>query len=268
MFEKSYLLLLLVITLRYLIVAGLAFLVFYVLFRKVFVAKRIQAKFPKNKDYYREIGYSLITSFIFALYGYVLLGTSVRSYTQVYDNISDYGVPYFILSVVIVIFLHDTYFYWTHRLMHHPKLFRTVHLIHHHSTNPSPWASFSFHPIEGFIEAGIILVIVFLMPIHPMAIVSFILFMTVYNVYGHLGYEIFPGWLVRSRAGQWLNTSTNHNMHHKFFKENYGLYFRFWDEIMGTTHPKYQQTLQALVAPETIATREVAVGLTAEPAHG
>lgn len=26
---------------------------------------------------------------------------------------------------------HDTYCYWTRRAMHHPKLFRTVHRVHH-----------------------------------------------------------------------------------------------------------------------------------------
>jgi sterol desaturase/sphingolipid hydroxylase (fatty acid hydroxylase superfamily) len=38
-------------------------------------------------------------------------------------------------------------------------------------------------------------------------------------------------------------------MHHKFFKGNYGLHFRYWDEWLGTTHLKYQETLTKLVSP-------------------
>jgi sterol desaturase/sphingolipid hydroxylase (fatty acid hydroxylase superfamily) len=85
--------------------------------------------------------------------------------------------------------------------------------------------------------------------------------MTVYNVYGHLGYEIYPRWLVNSRLGRWLNTSTNHNMHHQYFKGNYGLYFRFWDEAFGTTHPQYAQKLAALVdQPQARETEKVGAG--------
>jgi sterol desaturase/sphingolipid hydroxylase (fatty acid hydroxylase superfamily) len=64
---------------------------------------------------------------------------------------------------------------------------------------------------------------------------------------GHLGYEVYPAWLVNSRVDKWLNTSTNHNMHHKYFKGNYGLYFRLWDELLHTTHPHYDKTLASLV---------------------
>jgi sterol desaturase/sphingolipid hydroxylase (fatty acid hydroxylase superfamily) len=35
-------------------------------------------------------------------------------------------------------------------------------------------------------------------------------------------------------------------MHHKLFKQNYGLYFRFWDMLMGTTHEKYEQTFMEI----------------------
>ena len=33
-------------------------------------------------------------------------------------------------------------------------------------------------------------------------------------------------------------------MHHRYFEGNYGLYFRWWDIWMGTTHPRYDETLQ------------------------
>ena len=229
---------------RYFFFAGLSFLLFYVIFNKASVKKRIQKKFPKTSDYYREIGYSLLTAIIFSITAYLILQTSFKNYTLVYDTIDEFGIPYFILSFFLIIFLHDTYFYWMHRFMHHPKVYKWVHLIHHKSTNPSPWASYAFHPFEAVLEAGILLLVVFLFPVHKLALSFFILFMIIYNVYGHLGYEIYPYWLLKSKVGKWLNTSTNHNMHHEFFVGNYGLYFRFWDEIMGTTHPNYNHQLE------------------------
>jgi sterol desaturase/sphingolipid hydroxylase (fatty acid hydroxylase superfamily) len=130
--------------------------------------------------------------------------------------------------------------------MHHPSIYRWVHKVHHLSTNPSPWAAMAFHPIEAVIEAGIIVVVVLMFPVHPLAIGIFLLFMMVYNVYGHLGYELYPAGFAHSKIGRWINTSVNHNQHHQHFKGNYGLYFLFWDRLMGTIRPDYEERFEEL----------------------
>lgn len=234
---------------RYVIIAGVAFLLFYVFFTSRFARFKIQKLFPKQQDYVREVGYSFLTFFVFALVGIVMASDIVLPHTQIYTDISEFGWAYLVLSVLLALLIHDAYFYWTHRLMHHPKLFKLFHLTHHCSVNPSPWAAFAFSPLEAVVEASAVLFIVFLIPIHPVGILTFLVLMTIFNVYGHLGYEIYPPWLVKSSLGKWLNTSTNHNMHHTYFKGNYGLYFRFWDELMKTTHPKYDTTLENLINP-------------------
>ncbi|UII21722.1 sterol desaturase family protein [Fulvivirga ligni] len=229
-----------VMLLRYLLAAGISFIIWYVLRKSAWSYKKIQLKFPTGKDYLREVGYSLLTIVIFTLVAIILFSPFVKPYTLVYSEISTYGYGYLVLSIFMLILLHDTYFYWTHRLMHHKRLYRLSHLIHHKSTNPSPWAAFAFHPIEALFEVGIIVLAVFLFPLHRLAIAAFLIFMIIYNVYGHLGYELYPKRFYKHWLGEWLNTSTNHNMHHEFVKGNYGLYFTFWDRIMGTTHKKYE----------------------------
>ncbi|MCF8276458.1 MAG: sterol desaturase family protein [Flavobacteriales bacterium] len=233
-----------IVTLRYLFFASLVFFPCYFWFKNSIAWRRIQAKFPVRKDYQREIGYSLLTFVFFGLSG--LLVFVIKDHTQLYANISDYPIWWFVLSIPVALVIHDTYFYWTHRLMHHPKLFKAFHLVHHKSTNPTPWASFAFHPLEAMVESGIIIVLAFIIPMHLYALMLFLVVMTMENVMGHLGYEFFPKWLTRSKLGFWLNTSTNHNMHHKYFDGNYGLYFRWWDEWMGTTHAKYTATLEEI----------------------
>lgn len=249
--NNNYLVFLLFMALRYFLFAGVAFGFFYVLFKNKFLNIKIQRLFPKQKDYRREIGYSFFTMFIFSLYAILIFKTPVTQFTKIYKDIHEHSLVYFFASILLALVIHDTYFYWTHRLMHHPKLFKWFHLVHHKSTNPSPWASYSFHPLEAIVEGGIIIIVVFLIPIHPAAIGLFLLIMLSYNVYGHLGFEIFPRWLLRTRLGKWLNTSTNHNMHHKYFNDNYGLYFRFWDKLMHTTHPKYDETLNRIKGIKT-----------------
>ena len=230
-----------VLSLRYFLIAGIAFVVFYVIKKKQWQYKRIQFEFPSLKDYQREILYSLFTFCFFAVVGVFLIFGPIAPYTLKYASIEDNGLVYYVFSIVLMIILHDAYFYWSHRLMHHPKLFRFFHKVHHQSTNPSPWAAFSFHPLEAFVEAGIIGFIVFLIPFHSSAVMIFLVIMTMDNVMGHLGYEIFPKGMNRHWLGKWINTSVNHNMHHKYFHGNYGLYFTFWDRIMGTTRPEYDE---------------------------
>lgn len=229
--------------LRYFIAGGLAFLVYYVLFKKQFSYKKIQLKFPSMNDYRREIGYSMITILIFTVVAVSLFATPLRHYTQLYYDLSAHSWGYWFLSIFLMIILHDTYFYWMHRAIHHPKIYKMVHLVHHKSTNPSPWASYSFHPIEGVLEAAVIYPIAFLIPYHPTALMTFLVFMIVYNVYGHLGFEILPKKWHNSLIGRWINTSVAHNVHHKYFKGNYGLYFLFWDRLMGTYNEEKGQEI-------------------------
>ena len=161
------------------------------------------------------------------------------------------GWPYLLGSVGLMVLLHDAYFYWAHRLMHARPLYRFFHAVHHRSTNPSPWAAFSFHPLEAAVEAGIIFAIAFLIPCHPLALLGFMVVMTAFNVSGHVGYEFLPRWLTAGRVGRLLNTPTAHNLHHQHHRTNFGLYFRFWDIVCRTTGGDYEKTLARLQGGRT-----------------
>ena len=229
---------------RYLLLAGIPFLIFYVWKKNQKQASKIQPKFQKTADYQREVFYSVLTFVMFSVIGVLLYHPVVRPHTLLYKDWNQYGTAYGILSFFLLILLHDTYFYWTHRAMHHPKLFKAFHLVHHKSTNPSPWAAFAFQPTEAFVEAGILILAAFVMPLHGYVILAFLVFMTTYNVYGHLGWELYPARFNRHFLARWLNTSVNHNQHHQYFRGNYGLYFRWWDELMHTTRADYDATFE------------------------
>ena len=117
-------------------VAGIAFITFYLLLRFFLRRRKIQPKFPKVSDYAREIGYSAITISIFSVVTLVFLKIPfISKYTTLYTDINAYSRFYFFAIFPVMFLMHDTYFYWTHRLMHHKKLFRLFHLVHHQSTN-------------------------------------------------------------------------------------------------------------------------------------
>jgi sterol desaturase/sphingolipid hydroxylase (fatty acid hydroxylase superfamily) len=171
--------------------------------------------------------------------------------THLYLDVSAYGWPYFCFSLVAMLFLHDAYFYWSHRLSHASKvMFRRFHRIHHQSLNPTPYADIMFHPVDALVHAGFIPLFLFTLPVHPLALGLFLATVTVVNAVGHIGYEIFPyHWL--SRPGlRWISQATSHNLHHSKVHCNYGLYFRFWDKLCGTYHPETDELFRRC-APDT-----------------
>lgn len=216
-------------------------LFFYVVFRRVFRRHRISQREPTLGQMTREALHSLRS---IAIYGLVTTGVvycEILGWTRLYLRVESYGWTWFVLSIAVMIVMHDTYFYWTHRLMHHPRLFRLFHHAHHLSTSPTPWAAYAFSPLEALVQAGIGPLIVFLVPVHPAAFGLFMTWQIAFNVVGHCGYELFPRWMMRSGLGVFLNTVTHHAQHHEKFRANYGLYFNVWDRLMGTNHPQYEE---------------------------
>lgn len=221
--------------------ALLGFVVFYIVLKKPFWYRKIQQKMPRYKDYGREILFSGISVFIFGVVSATVL-LVLWDYTTLYKGPYDqYGQVYYLFTFVWLIVLHDTYFYWLHRCMHSKLLFKYVHKVHHASTNPSPWTAYSFHPLEAFLEAMIVPLMAFTLPVHVSTLTSVMLFQIMYNVYGHLGFEVLPKGTSRHFLGKYINTGVAHNLHHSRFSGNYGLYFLFWDRLCGTVREDYDE---------------------------
>lgn len=183
----------------------------------------------------REIGWSLLSAAIYGIpAGIVAWGWQERGWTRIYADPLAWPLWWLPASLLTYLLLHDTWFYWTHRWLHRPGPFRLAHAVHHASRPPTAWAAMSFHPVEAVTGAVVIPALVFLVPIHVGALGLVLLVMTVMGITNHMGWEIFPRWLVRSRAGRWLITASHHSRHHEFHRGNYGLYFRVWDHLCGT----------------------------------
>lgn len=183
----------------------------------------------------KEIGWSLLSAAIYGIpAGMVAWGWQNRGWTQIYTDIDAYPLWYLPVSLFAYLFAHDTWFYWTHRWMHQPRLFRIAHAVHHASRPPTAWAAMSFHPVEAITGAVVIPLLVFVIPIHVGMLGLVLAIMTLMGVTNHMGWEMFPRALVHSRLGGWLITASHHQRHHEAYTCNYGLYFRFWDRLCGT----------------------------------
>lgn len=183
----------------------------------------------------REILWSLASAGIYGVpAGIVAWGWQQFGWTQIYTDLHAYPFWYLPVSVFCYLLLHDTWFYWTHRWMHAPRLFRIAHAVHHESRPPTAWAAMSFHPWEAVTGAVVIPLLVFLIPIHVAGLAAVLSIMTIMGVGNHMGWEMFPRAVVHGSFGKWLITATHHQKHHQAYRGNYGLYFRFWDRLCGT----------------------------------
>ncbi len=231
---------------RYFVIAGGAYLAFYIGFRRQMIGRKIQSGFPKSAEMRRDIAYSLLSFAVFCGSGLLTSTMQRLGWAKMYFRLDEHGWLYLGASLVALILAHDTWFYWTHRLMHWRPLFGLFHRVHHLSHNPTPWASFSFHPLEAVVQAAIFPLMVLVLPMHWVVALLWLLYMTVMNVFGHLGFEILPAKFLRSRILRWHNTSVHHNMHHRYVHCNYGLYLNVWDRLMGTNHPRYEQEYERI----------------------
>ena len=231
---------------RYLVAAGSVSLLLW-LGSAWTLPRRIQARVADWSDRRREFVNSLITVTIFGLTGiFILLMVNAGVY-----RVSGAAPPLWLGlgEFAAVVVAHDTYFYWMHRGLHHRRMFRRAHLEHHRSYTPTPWAAYSFAPIEGMFEAAFMPLFLLLVPMHAGVIVAFVLHQILRNVLGHMGHELaWPGF-TRSRWTGWLTTTTHHDLHHSQGNHNYGLYFTWWDRWMGTEHPRYHEAFETAALP-------------------
>lgn len=218
----------------YLIVASGFYMLFYIWKKHEYNKNKIQPGALSHSQLKREFIFGFTSLIIFTITGFGVFLLYRYKISLIYLNINYNGILYFFLSVVLMILFHDMYFYWTHRLLHLPGWYQKVHRIHHLSSNPSPFTSLSFHPIESVIQAIVLPLMVIVIPAHPFAIFIFLVYMVYKNVRGHTGFEFTTSVHRENKWNKVHSYSIDHNLHHQDGRGNYGLYFTIWDRIMRT----------------------------------
>jgi sterol desaturase/sphingolipid hydroxylase (fatty acid hydroxylase superfamily) len=140
-----------------------------------------------------------------------------------------------VLQVLAAMIVFDFAFYLAHRLLHHPRLW-ALHDKHHQYRIVDLWVRNADHVGQVFVVA------LFAAPVglfltDDLAKGIYFLLSTTWNVLQHCGYEVFPRWRWLSRV---VITPTHHSMHHTERDCNFGYFFPFWDDVLGTTHPAYR----------------------------
>ena len=224
---------------RYVLVSGGFYVVFYILGKKRFERRKISEQLRTKGQSWKEIGWSALTSAIFGVFGVAMLYCWQAGYMAIYEDWGAYGYWYLPVSFLLVLLIQETYYYWLHRWMHRPKVYRRIHKVHHDSIVTSPWTAFSFHPIESLLQAVFVPALAFILPLHIGVVLILLTLMTISATINHLDIEIYPKGFESHWLGKWLVGATHHSLHHSKFLFNYGLYFTFWDKWMDTESPLF-----------------------------
>jgi ring-1,2-phenylacetyl-CoA epoxidase subunit PaaE len=229
-------------------IMSVAFLIIWVLFGKKLSNRKIQlSKRAGWLQIKEEIGVTLLSFMGSTIFTILLLTLKDSGIIRFYADAGRYGLWYEVLAVVTMLLISDTWFYWSHRAMHHPSIYKYVHALHHKSLDVNPYTSTSFHTIEALWLTVWILPLVLVMPISMTALGVMQVLGTFNNLKSHLGYELFPKFFSVPPFNM-LVTATNHSLHHTQYNGNYGLFFRFWDIAcdteLNTTDSTFQEVHQ------------------------
>jgi sterol desaturase/sphingolipid hydroxylase (fatty acid hydroxylase superfamily) len=224
---------------RYAIFAIGVWLALWVLLARALAPRKVRPERPPARQLLVEFGASLRSIAIFSTFGAGLFMLERAGHLPGPSLAASWGPGWTAASLVLMIIAHDAYFYWTHRAIHDPRMFRFVHRRHHRSHNPSPFTAYSFDLAEAVLQASFVPFWMLAVPTQWEVVGLFMVHQIARNTLGHSGYELFPARRDGRPFFDFLTTTTHHDIHHAEAGWNYGLYFTWWDRLMGTEHPEY-----------------------------
>lgn len=143
-----------------------------------------------------------------------------------------YGSPvWFVLAFPFLVMWSSFHFYWIHRMLHVPWIYRTAHSLHHRNINVGPWSGISMHPLEHFLFYTNFLIHL-VVPSHPVHLLFHGYIQSIHPIFSHSGFER----LDVSRKDRAMMGDFFHQLHHRYFECNYGTIETPWDRLFGTFH--------------------------------
>ena len=166
--------------------------------------------------------------FFWTLYEVILFWAMANGWTPILYW-SENPVWFALLLVLTPIWI-SFHFYWIHRLLHWPPLYKVAHGLHHRNTNVGPWSGLSMHPLEHLLFFSSVLIHL-IIPAHPLHILFHMQHQSLTAATSHTGFENL---LIKDEKT--LALGTFHQLHHRYFEVNYGNLQMPWDKWFGSFH--------------------------------
>ncbi|GFY76462.1 fatty acid hydroxylase domain-containing protein 2 [Trichonephila inaurata madagascariensis] len=119
----------------------------------------------------------------------------------------------FVFHFIAQILAEEVFFYYSHRILHHPRLYKRFHKKHHEWISPVGVSAIYCHPVEHVLSnvfptfLGSVIV-----GSHVVSLYVWLIFATAYGVIVHSGYHL-----------PFTPTPEFHHFHHLKFNQNFGV---------------------------------------------
>ncbi|MEP1150681.1 MAG: sterol desaturase family protein [Balneola sp.] len=172
---------------------------------------------------------------------------TIGIYTFAFQYFSIFTITANWISFIVLFFLYDLCFYWSHRMSHQINLFWGGHVVHHQSEDFNlsvalrqsstafiwstpfylPLAFLGFDPIQFVLVGG---------------------FNLLYQFWIHTEHINKIGWFEK-----FMNTPSHHRVHHgrdpKYIDTNYAGVFIIWDKMFGTFKEEEERPNYGITKP-------------------
>lgn len=181
-------------------------------------------RIPKSKKY-TNISLNGALSVVYLAAIFFFFGERLMYTHEASSGVTIFG------EVLASLLLYDFMYYFMHRIMHHPKLMKYIHGVHHYVRFPTSSESIYLHPVENMAGLGLLCLAMGL--VGPISTTSFLICFFVYstaNIIVHCNL-VLPGGFFKL-FNFWAK---KHDLHHgKHLNRNYASLFPFWDLMFDT----------------------------------
>mmetsp|Transcript_15351 Transcript_15351/g.24017 ORF Transcript_15351/g.24017 Transcript_15351/m.24017 type:complete len:261 (-) Transcript_15351:28-810(-) len=129
------------------------------------------------------------------------------------------------VTIVKAVISTEVCFFYSHYLLHHPKLYGPIHKVHHEFKATTGMAAIYAHPVEAFIgNTMAVMAPAFFLNFHGFSWYLSMVVGWMKTIEGHSGYSV-----------PWNFGNNFHDLHHEHFNYNFGT-FSVLDRLHGTVY--------------------------------
>ncbi|KAG4303122.1 hypothetical protein PCK1_000460, partial [Pneumocystis canis] len=190
----------------------------------IFIFDKLTMKHPRflKNQIRMEITQSLKAMPFMTLFTIPWFLAEIHGLSKIYENPLKYGMLYYIIQFPLFFVFTDGLIYLIHRALHHRILYKSLHKSHHRWIIPTPYASYAFHPLDGYLQSIPYHLFPFILPLHKYVYLGMFVFVNLWTIlYDSEFFTLNPV----------VNGSACHSVHHLLFNYNYGQFFTLFDRL-------------------------------------
>lgn len=200
---------------------------------------RIQRRRPRRQELVGPSIRSFVRNNAWNLAGFVVVWPVLRLVSTIHAGPLP---PWWVVAgqVLSFVYVDDFLYYWFHRGMHTPRLYKRVHGWHHRIVTPWAVTGNYMHPLEYGLTGAVALVGPMLVGAHVVTLWIWFTCRQWEAAEGHCGYDL--PW-TPTHFFPFNDGAVHHDVHHERVRGNYAGFFPLWDRVFGTYARGYEAEL-------------------------